>query len=383
MLMCISPNGGVETTGSERLSRIKVATIGGIVTLERNAEADAWTETGRALQQLHLGSLLYEPLSGRLFAGAHGGGGLWMSEDGGPRWRQLTNGLPHPHIYSLQAQYREGRARLWVGAEPVSLFFSDDLGESWTERPSLKTVPENENWTFPPPPHVAHVKNVAWHDSAPDTIYVCVEQGALLRSHDSGVTWSEIKGYLIGDQEFYRDTHRLRIARSDPGRLYFATGDGLCRSLDGGETWAYLLDKDSPIGYPDAMFIDALDERKIVLGGPRGAPRTWRESKDAKATVLVSRDGGETFAAMTQGMGAPLRHNIEAMGMYSTPDHVWYAAGTAGGEVFLSEDGCETWIPIAQGLPPVSKAGHFRWFLSEQEREDIEERMRGWKRFAV
>lgn len=378
MLATLSPNGRTEYSGSEPLRELKIATIEGIYTFRRASPEGAWESAERVHPEWPVGSLLHEPRSDFLFAGVHGGGGLWRSIDRGRNWTRMGANVPS-HIYSIQSQYIGDRCRLWLGVEPASLFFSDDLGETWTEREALKSVPEHENWTFPPPPHIGHVKGVAWHDSLPDRLFVLVEQGGLFETADAGETFTEIKGYLIGDQQFYRDSHRVCIPRSDPNRLYFATGDGLCRSDDGGKTWRYLLTKEGRIGYPDAMFIDALDENKIVLGGPKSAPETWRESQHAQATVLVSNDGGESWGERTKGMHAPLKGNIEAMSMYSWGDNVAYLAGTATGQVFLSEDGCASWTCLSDELPPISKAGHYRWFLSEQERLAIEERMRGWK----
>jgi hypothetical protein len=48
--------------------------------------------------------------------------------------------------------------------------------------------------------------------------------------------------------------------------------------------------------------------------------------------------------------------------------------GTAVGEVFASEDGGETFHLIAT-MPPISKAGHFRKFLSPEDRERVEREM--------
>lgn len=375
MYACVSPNGKTTYEG-DKLDVIFAGTIGGIHKFVRAGEG--WKKEKVIRPDLHIAALALEPKSGLMFAGAHGGGGLWRSADKGETWERIGKDMP-AHVYAIQCQPRNGGVRVWVGVEPASLFFSDDLGNTWTERASLKSVPENENWTFPPPPHIAHVKQVAWHESAPDKIYVLVEQGGLFRSNDAGQTWTELKGYLIGDQEFYRDSHRLIVRPSNPDHLYFATGDGLCRSTDGGETWTYLMTKEGPIGYPDAMFLDPHDDRKIVIGGPSAAPALWRESRNAKGVVLVSADGGDSWTQKTKGLNAPLKGNIEAMACFATPEGAIYLAGTAIGQLFVSDDGCESWRTIAEDLPPVSKAGHYRWFLTDAERAAIEDRMRQWK----
>ena len=52
------------------------------------------------------------------------------------------------------------------------------------ESREVSTVGE---WWFPAPPHIPHSKFIAFSPSELDTIFVCIEQGALLRSDDLGV----------------------------------------------------------------------------------------------------------------------------------------------------------------------------------------------------
>ena len=126
MTLCLSPNGSVGARGYGPLTRLMVGTIKGVHTLERQSDARNWSVTGTTLATLHISALLHEPRSGRLYAGAHGGGGLWMSADEGATWRQLSAGLPHPHIYTIAAQYRGDQTILFAGTEPAALFRSDD-----------------------------------------------------------------------------------------------------------------------------------------------------------------------------------------------------------------------------------------------------------------
>jgi hypothetical protein len=58
--------------------------------------------------------------------------------------------------------------------------------------------------------------------------------------------------------------------------------------------------------------------------------------------------------------------------------HVTFYAGTATGEVYAGENAGSSWRLLAKGLPPISKAGHYRWFLTAEQRENIENHMRTW-----
>jgi photosystem II stability/assembly factor-like uncharacterized protein len=134
-------------------------------------------------------------------------------------------------VYTLSAVRVEGRIKLYAGTEPPHLYESDDLGESWHELPALLDVPNAcEDWTYPPPPHIAHIKNIAFDPWDPHVMYVCVEQGGVYRSDDGGRSWDWLS------KDIYSDVHRLLIRPSDPNHLYVTGGDGLYASRDAGRT---------------------------------------------------------------------------------------------------------------------------------------------------
>ena len=279
-------------------------------------------------------------------------------------------------LYTLAAQQRGEKIILFAGTEPAAIYRSDNVGESWSEFPSLREVPNTEHWMFPPPPHIAHVKNIAFHPTQPETLYVCIEQGALLKSTDDGQTWVENNKYQLPADQFYNDDHRVLIRPSNPQEIFMGTGDGLCYSGDGGATWERLTNGDSRIGYPDAILLDPRDENVLYIGGPKSPPRTWGASKSADATVLKTADGGRSWQQLHNGLPTPQTGNIDAMGLYHFGAQIMLLAGTATGEIYVSENEGVSWNCLAQGIPPISKGGHYRWFLTAEEKEKIEEKMR-------
>ncbi len=378
----LSPNGQTTTSGKGPALTLLVATIQGVLIYERTQKGQPWRLASRQLTEFQISSILHEPVSGRILVGTHGGKGLWASDDSGATWSQKTGGMDRPHVYMLIAQQRKEGLVLFCGTEPAALYRSTDLGDSWTELPGIRDVPDTDRWTFPPPPHIAHVKHLAFHADHPETMYVCIEQGALLKTEDDGKTWVELTGYenvALVEEKFRRDNHRVVVKPSNPQHLILSGGEGLFRSLNGGASWEHLLTRASRIGYPDAMFLDPRDENTVILGGPGHAPREWAKERNADATVLVSHDFGSTWVEKRNGMPTPVVGNIEAMGLHHQGEQVLLSVGTATGEVFVSEDNGENWQTVATNVPPISKAGHFRWFLTDERRLQIEETMRGWK----
>ena len=104
----LSPNGQDTSHGTGPATRLVVATVGGVVTLAPAGGEGPWDVVDRSLTDRHVGALMFEPSSGKLFAANHRNGGLWVSDDGaGADWRRLENGLDRPHVYTVAA--RPGR----------------------------------------------------------------------------------------------------------------------------------------------------------------------------------------------------------------------------------------------------------------------------------
>jgi photosystem II stability/assembly factor-like uncharacterized protein len=359
MTTCLAPNGPsvYATEGSPR--QLVVATADGVVTLERQGAGGAWDVARRELKGLHISSLLFEPRRGGLFAGVHDGG-LYASMDGGQTWERRMRGITQEHVFTLASVERDGGVVLYAGTEPVPLFESTDYGETWEELPTLAGVPGTDRWMFPAPPNIAHVKDIIFDPRDSRTMYVGVEQGALLKSTDAGRTWRELDRYSKPDDPVYKDVHRLVMRPSNPDALYMTGGAGLYLSTDGGETWEQLSTTRARIGYPDALLISPFDNDLMFMAGAIASPGEWRRTHDADAGIARSRDGGRTWELLTRGLPEHIYGNMEAMSMSVWPDGFAMFAGTTDGDVFASEDQGESWSRIAGGLAPVSKGGHYR-----------------------
>ncbi len=70
------------------------------------------------------------------------------------------------------------------------------------------------------------------------------------------------------------------------------------------------------------------------------------------------------------------------MAMHSWPGGLSFFAGTAVGDVFTSDQGGKAWTTLATELPPISKARHYRHFLSADDKARIEGEARAEGRTA-
>lgn len=367
MAIGLSHGGSNVYSSPERSRQLWVGTKDGVVLFERE-DGGNWRLAHRALRGLHISSIIFEQTSGVIFAGAFFGT-VHASADGGKTWERRDNGLTVHDVYSLASSVLDGKARTYAGTEPAHLFYSDDLGEHWTELPALRAVPTTPSWSFPAPPHVAHTKFITFDPHDPHIIYACIEQGALLKSTDSGKNWRELNtvGFLRDKNrpvEHFYDVHRALIDPRDPEKIFVTGGAGLYVTASGGGSWERWTSPDwaadvYPDGFvwnpanPDVMFVAAADHN----------PTTWRKagpSAHAGGRIYRSQDGGRGWQRLGQGLPDSLKHEFGALCLENWGEAFAVFGATTGGEVYCGEDDGERWTLIADGLAPISKKGHER-----------------------
>jgi photosystem II stability/assembly factor-like uncharacterized protein len=359
MFVCLSPGGQSLTVGETAKDKLLVGTADGIFSFVKSN--GGWNGRGTMLPDQHISAIVFEPSNQMLFAGSYNGA-IFASSDLGKSWEQRNDGIVDKEIYSLACQRIDGRLRVYAGTQPAHLYFSDDLGKTWTEYTALREVPGVEKWTFPGPPHQAHVKSIDFDPRNPDVIYVAVEVGGFLKSVDGGKSWTTISG-------LNPDAHRIFVGLGDTGKVYGTMPTtncgpevtaGFCVSSDGGESWSSMTPRDFRIGYVDPFFVHPRNPNLLFVAGAKTGPGTWRKLHTADARVARSRDGGKSWDILTNGLPEHIRGNIEAMAM-----DVWnggYAlfAGTTDGDVFYSAEEGEHWQTIIRGIGPVSKSHHYQ-----------------------
>jgi photosystem II stability/assembly factor-like uncharacterized protein len=352
MAICVSHGGQTVSQTTRPSDFVLVATTDGVVSLRRAGPGASWSEARRSLPGKHISALMVEPSGGTIFAGTHGAG-IYASDDGGDSWERHDSGIEFGNIYSLSSAETADGLRLYAGTEPAHLYVSADGGRSWEELPSVRSVPSVPQWTFPGPPHEAHVKHVTFDPRSPETIYASIEVGGALKSFDAGKSWRELSG-------FYEDVHRVVVAPRAPDQVYISGGDGIWHSSDAGSTWEHLTDRTARIAYPDALVIHPDDPALMFVAGAICSPGEWRTTHSADARIGRSRDAGRSWQYLEAGLPQHIRGNIEAMSIEVWPGGFALCAGTTDGDIFFSEDGGDSWTTIARALPPVSKGGHYR-----------------------
>lgn len=143
---------------------------------------------------------------------------------------------PEARVYTVGA----GPAgdRLFLGTRPAHVFVAPlenghvPPAPDWTDLEGFQALPSRDDWGLPRHDHVAQVRDVHVPPAAPDRVIAAVEVGGVHCSDDGGTTWRERRDGVDDD------VHELLVR--DPSTFVAATGFGLFRSTDAGQSWTRL-----------------------------------------------------------------------------------------------------------------------------------------------
>lgn len=293
-----------------------------------------------------LGQVIYPTVdardSRRLYAGTSLAG-MFRSEDSGSSWQAVNEGIIFKMIFSVVQHPASGD--LYAGTEPASIFRSSNGGDTWTDLPGVRQLRETIDWTFPQPPHVAHVKHIDISAGAPDRILGAVEEGWVIRSLDEGKTWQCVKDEV----EF--DCHTVTSMPDNPDRVVATSGRGFFRSEDGGATFAPSMDGLTR-KYMTNIVVNAKRPNVLFTSAAAVPPPHWRRGESANAGIFRSENQGKTWEQLKGGLPEEIHAAPRAMaGDPEDPNALF--VGFMDGSVWMSEDGGESFRQIITGLPPV------------------------------
>lgn len=362
------------------IERLLVATRKGLFTVERSGAN--WDVVDVAFEGDNVPMLLPDARDGALYIViGHGqfGTRLHRSDDGGRTFTELAPPVyplkPEGEvdvdpirggelkwslelIWSLEAGGADRPGRLWAGTVPGGLFRSDDRGESWQLARALWDRPERKRWFGGGMDHPG-IHSLAVDPRDPDHVLLAVSCGGVWRTRDAAETFTlEGEGLHAGplSPESVRDpnlqnVHRLVLCRSYPDVVWVQHHNGVFRSEDAGKTFVDVgAAAPSPFGFAvaahphdplTAWFVPAVKgDRRIPL--------------DRRLSVAQTRDGGRSFELKTRGLpdrfayDLVYRHALDVDGSGTL-----LALGSTTGNLFVSEDGGDSFATVSQHLPPI------------------------------
>jgi hypothetical protein len=302
---------------------------------------------------------------GQLIQRSNDGGRTWETVgnefryDGVPGTHQWYDGTPHPwefaRVWHLEPSLTDPDT-VYAGVEDAALFRSIDAGLTWQELPGLRGHGSGPAWQPGAGGMCLHSIVLDPQDGA--RMFVAISAAGVFRSDDAGETWRPAnrglrsEGIPDQDAEVGHCVHHIAMHPSRPDVLFMQKHWDVMRSDDGGESWHEVSGNlPSDFGFPIAVHTDEPDTVYVV-------PITSDSEHfppDGRLRVYRSRTGGDEWEPLTNGL--PQRNcyvNVlrDAMAVDSLdPCGVYF--GTTGGQVYVSPDAGDRWTPIVRDLPAV------------------------------
>ncbi|HUS68127.1 MAG TPA: exo-alpha-sialidase [Kofleriaceae bacterium] len=262
--------------------------------------------------------------------------------------------------------------RVWVGTIPGGLFESRDAGETFELNRGLwnhesrggdlfagdgngKThwfgTPASESGEFAPGIH-----SIVVDPRDPDHLMVAISTAGVLESTDGGKSWRGRNKGMLNDYlpdpaaEWGHDPHFVELCPGQPDHVWQQNHSGVFYSADAAATWNRVSAPDRGVHFGFPVAVHPQDGKTAWLVPGRGDQE--RMAIDGGLFVARTQDGGKTWEQQREGL--PQEHAYDVVyrhALGNSGDSL--AFGSTTGNLYVSENGGDSWRTVANNLPPI------------------------------
>ena len=302
---------------------------------------------------------------GQLIQRSNDGGQTWapvgneFAYDGPTGTHQWYDGTPRPwefkRVWHLEPASNDPDT-VYAGVEDAALFRSSDGGMTWNELPALRNHKSGPSWQ--PGAGGMCLHTIIFDPNDAKKIFIAISAAGVFRTADGGETWQPINQGLRSEYipdpqaEVGHCVHRIAMHASRPNVLFMQKHWDVMRSDDAGDSW-HEVSGNLPTDFGFPIDVHAHEPNTVYVVPIKSDSEHFPPG--GRLRVYRSRTGGDEWEALTQGL--PQRDcyvNVlrDAMAVDSL-DSCGVYFGTTGGQVYVSPDGGDAWSAIVRDLPPV------------------------------
>jgi photosystem II stability/assembly factor-like uncharacterized protein len=272
---------------------------------------------------------------------------------------QWYDGTQHPwefkRVWHLEPSLTDANT-VYAGVEDAALFRSTDGGVSWHELPGLRGHGTGPQWQ--PGAGGMCLHSVILDPSNPERIYIAISAAGAFRSDDGGKSWKPINKGLYSKYipnptaETGHCVHHIAMNPKRPGVLFMQKHWDVMRSDDAGDNWTK-ISGNLPTDFGFVIDIHSHEPETIYVVPIKSDSEHF--PLQGKLQVYRSRTGGNEWEALTKGLPQENCYvNVlrDAMAV-DTLDDCGVYFGTTGGQVYCSPNGGDSWTAIVHDLPAV------------------------------
>jgi photosystem II stability/assembly factor-like uncharacterized protein len=272
---------------------------------------------------------------------------------------QWYDGTPHPwefkRVWHLEPSLEDADV-VYAGVEDAALFRSTDGGVTWNEVPGLRGHGTGSQWQ--PGAGGMCLHTILLDPGNRDRIVVAISAAGAFRTDDGGATWKPINQGLhsqyIPDAtaEVGHCVHHISMHPANSNVLFMQKHWDVMRSDNAGDSW-HEVSGNLPTDFGFVIDVHAHEPETIYVVPIKSDGEHY--PPDGKLRVYRSRTGGNEWEALTNGLPqSDCYVNVlrDAMAVDSL-DSCGVYFGTTGGQVYASPDAGDTWAPIVRDLPAV------------------------------
>lgn len=272
---------------------------------------------------------------------------------------QWYDGTQHPwefkRVWHLEPSLADPDI-VYAGVEDAALFRSTDGGVSWQELAGLRGHGTGPQWS--PGAGGMGLHTILIDPTNHNRIFIAISAAGTFRTDDGGKTWKPINRGLRSqyipdpDAEIGHCVHRIALHPARPNVLFMQKHWDVMRTDDAGESWHEISGNlPTDFGFPIEVHAHEPDTIYVV-------PITsdsLHYPPEGKLRVYRSRTGGNEWEPLTNGLPQAncFVNVLRDATCVDSLDPCGVYFGTSGGQVYASADAGDRWAPIVRDLPPV------------------------------